>query len=81
MIPTIFAQNLKSSNLTKEEQDAIINLLPYLTPQQLEEIDLTLKEDNKRSQDILKKAFLQIDVIESDIFAKAKKWPSNQNIN
>ncbi len=61
--PKHFAQVLKNSSLDPQDKVAILNLLPTLTPEQIEEIGKILEEDNAKQEDALSKAKLKVDVL------------------
>jgi len=66
--PQKFAHNLKNSTLNKKEQEALLELLPNLTNEQIDEISSTLEKDVKEQKQILDKVQLK-----SDIFKKNAK--------
>ncbi|MBT4937461.1 hypothetical protein HON22_06110 [Candidatus Peregrinibacteria bacterium] len=70
--PATFGQNLKKSTLSKTAQEAVLNLLPKLKFEQINEIDKILKNDIKKQESIFKKAKLKADIVVKN-FKKAFK--------
>ena len=70
--PKQFAENLRKSTLDVDTQKALLELMPKLSMEKLEEIDAILKKDVLVQEDIIKQATLKADIVNKD-FQKGLK--------
>lgn len=61
-----FAHNLKNSSLSPQVQQALLNLLPTLTNEQIDEIGEALLQDTQEQENILKQLQLKIDILKKN---------------
>jgi hypothetical protein len=64
--PQQFAHKLKNSTLTPAAQLALLDLLPSLNNEQIDEIATVLLQNNIEQENILKQVQLKLDIAEKE---------------
>ena len=62
--PQQFATLLRESSLTREDEDAVIGLLPHLTMKQIEKLGKVFEKDVKDTDKVFQKAQLKGETIQ-----------------
>ena len=63
MTPKQFAEYLKNSTLSKEDQEGLLSVIQYLSPEQITAIGESLKKDNETQQKYFRQAKLKLDMV------------------